>query len=82
MLLIYRVVNVGASLEVKLTIPFRILQPPSHLLVLRAVARPTLCSTVPAVVLDGHVDAAVDQELHRLVAPVEDQVVHDGSLQR
>lgn len=52
-------------------LPFRILQPLSHLLVLRGVERPTLCSTVPTVVLDGHIDAALDEESHRLVVPME-----------
>ena len=61
-----------------LPLPFRLLQPLRHLLVLLAVARPTLCSAVPAVVLDGHVDAAVDEELHRLVVPVKDQMVQDA----
>src|SRR5207249_7441549 len=49
-----------------LPLPFRTLQPLSHLLVLLAVERPTLCSTVPAVVRDGHVDAAIDEESHRV----------------
>src|SRR4029453_1697233 len=59
-------------------LPFRILQPLSHLLVLLAVERPTLCSTVPAVVLDGHVDATVDEESHRLVVVLEHQMVQDA----
>src|SRR5207247_4176077 len=59
-------------------LPFSLVEPLSHLLVLRAVARPTLCRTVPTVVLDGHIDAAVDEESHRLVVSVEDQVVQDA----
>ena len=44
-----------------------------------AVARPTRCGTVPTVVLDGHVDAAVDEELHRLVrVRQEDEMVQDA----
>src|SRR5437773_6827136 len=59
--------------------PAAVPHPPAtgHLLVLRSVARPTVCVTVPTV-LDGHIDAAVDEELHRLVAPVEDQMVQDA----
>src|SRR4029453_527843 len=57
----------------------RFLQPLGHLVVLLAVERPTLCRAVPAVVLDGHVDAAVDEESHRLVVPrKEDQMVQDA----
>jgi hypothetical protein len=37
-------------------LPFRLLQPLRHLLVIRGVARPALCRPVPAVVPDGHVD--------------------------
>src|SRR4029453_4504074 len=59
-------------------LPLCILQPLSHLLVLLAVERPTLCRTVPPVVLDGHVDATVDEESHRVVVSVEDQVVQDA----
>src|SRR2546428_8797902 len=44
-------------------LPVRIFQPLGHLLVLRGHARPTLCRSVPAIVPDGEVDAAVDQEL-------------------
>src|SRR2546425_13295103 len=48
-------------------LPFRLLQPLGHLLVLCGVERPAPCRGVPTVVLDGHVDAAVDEESHRLV---------------
>jgi hypothetical protein len=46
--------------------PFRLLEPLGHLLVLRGHPRPTLCRSVPAIVPDGQVDPAVDEELHRL----------------
>src|SRR5947208_17005447 len=59
-------------------LPFRVLQPLRHLLVVRGVARPALCSGIPSVVLDGHVDAAVDEELHRLVVPMPDELVQDA----
>src|SRR5262245_13822031 len=60
-------------------LPFRIFQPLRHLRVVHRIERPTPCRTVPAVVLDGHVDAAVDEELHRLVVPLkEDQMVQDA----
>src|SRR5438445_12905693 len=48
-------------------LPFRLLQPLSHLLVLCGMERPAPCRGVPTVVLDGHVNAAVDDESHRLV---------------
>src|SRR4030095_3356988 len=35
-------------------------------------------STVPAVVLDGHVDATVDEEPHRVVVVLKDQMVEDA----
>ena len=56
-------------------LPFRIRQPLRHLLVVGAVPCPTLRGAVPAVVLDGHVDAAIDQETHRLVVLSEHQLV-------
>ena len=78
MLAIATVASRWANLSSQVPLPFRILQPLSHLLVLLAVERPTLCGTVPAVVLDGHVDATVDEESHRVVGAVEDQVVQDA----
>src|SRR5688500_7503350 len=57
---------------------FRLLQPPRHLLVVRGVPRPTLCRAVPTIVLDGHIDAVVDEELHRLVVRMKDQFVQDA----
>ena len=57
----------------------RLFQPLSHLLVVRGVARPALRRRIPSVVLDGHVDATVDEELHRLVRiRQEDQMVQDA----
>src|SRR5207249_2230699 len=62
-----------------LPLPFRLLQPLRHLLVVIAVARPTDCVTVPPVILDGHVNAAVDDELHRLVrVRQEDEMEQDA----
>src|SRR5262245_40610810 len=63
-----------------LPLPFRILQPLSHLLVLHGVQRPASCSTIPTVVPDGHVDAVVDDESHRVVVlfSQEDQMVQDA----
>src|SRR6185503_13506368 len=59
--------------------PFRLLEPLSHLLVVVADAGPTDGVPVPTVVPDSHVDAAVDEELHRLVrVRQEDEVVEDA----
>src|SRR5215470_11866068 len=58
-------------------LPFRFTQPMSQLPVLSSVLRPPLCRAIPAMVLDGHVDAAVDEELHRLVVPMPDELVQD-----
>src|SRR5256885_11691086 len=69
----------GPCSSFRCPLPFRLLEPLGHLLVALAVARPTNCVTVPTVVLDGHVDAAVDEELHRLVrVRQEDQMVQDA----
>src|SRR5947209_18349912 len=62
-----------------LPLPFRLLQPLGHRLVLRGVTRPTLCGSVPTVVPDGHIDAAIDEESHRLVILVKtSQLVQDA----
>src|SRR5688572_20249983 len=66
-----------------LPLPFRLLQPLGHLLVLCGVERPALCRPVPTVILDGHVDAAVDEELHGFVIFVPHQLMQDaGGLMR
>ena len=49
----------------------RLAQPLCHLLVLHSVRCPTLGGRAPAVIDDGHVDAAVDEELHGFVIFVE-----------
>src|SRR5262245_38210831 len=49
------------------SLPFCLLQPLGHLLVVAAVARRTRRVAAPTVILDRHVDAAVDEVLHRLV---------------
>src|SRR5258708_10696288 len=55
-----------------LPLPLRLLQPLSHLLVIRRVQCPPLCRAVPAVVPDLHVDVAVDEELHgRVVRDID-----------
>src|SRR5260370_32154400 len=61
-----------------LPLPLRLLQPLSHLLVIRGVQCPPLCRAVPAVVPDLHVDAAVDEELHGRVVRVKDELVQDA----
>jgi hypothetical protein len=43
------------------------------------VERPALCRGVPTVILHGHVDAAVDEELHRFVILMPHKLVQDGS---
>src|SRR5215510_9748764 len=58
--------------------PFRFRKPLGHLLIVGGVMRPALCSTVPTVVLDSHVNATVDEELHRLVVPVPDELVQNA----
>src|SRR5438876_1066098 len=61
-----------------LPLPFRLLQPLSHLLVIRGVQRPPLCRAVPAVVPDRHIDTAVDEELHGRVVRMKDKLVQDA----
>ena len=59
--------------------PFRLFEPLGHPFVALAVARPTGCGTVPTVVLHGHVDASVDEVLHRLVGVRQkDEMVEDA----
>src|SRR5262245_41424267 len=63
----------------ELALPLRVLEPLRHLLVALAAARPARWGAVPTVILDRHVDAAVDEELHPLVRVVqEDEVVQDA----
>src|SRR5580692_10942409 len=45
----------------------RLAQPLGHLLVLHSVRCPTLGGRAPAIIDDRHVDAAIDEELHRFV---------------
>src|SRR5262249_33807764 len=59
------------SLSPGFSLPFRILEPLRQLRVVLAVKRPPAGGTVPAVVRDGHVDAAVDEKSHRVVAAIE-----------
>src|SRR5438128_1777876 len=49
---------------------FGFFQPLGHLFVICSVTRPALRSTIPAVVFDGHINAAVDEELHRRIVSV------------
>src|SRR5712691_1764307 len=49
----------------------RLAQPLRHLLVLHSVRCPTLGGRAPAIIDDRHVDAAIDEELHRFVILVE-----------
>ncbi len=59
------------------------LQPLRQLLVIRGVTRPALRGRIPTIVLDLRIDAAIDQELHRLVVPVPDEFVQNaGRLMR
>src|SRR5262245_10863321 len=67
-----------SSVCILFPLPFSLLQPLGHLFVIRGVARPALRGRVPTVILNGHVDAAVDEELHRLVVPVPHQLVQDA----
>src|ERR1700724_2357501 len=53
-------------------------QPLGHLFVICSVTRPALRSTIPTVVFDGHINAAVDEELHRLIVSVPDELVEDA----
>src|SRR5438045_6531619 len=57
---------------------FGFFQPLGHLFVICSVTRPALRSTIPAVVFDGHINAAVDEELHRLIVSVPDEFVQDA----
>src|SRR6266481_5636285 len=50
-------------------------EPPRHVSIVLGIICPTLSRAVPPVVLDSHIDAAVDNELHRLVGSGEDQVM-------
>ena len=71
------IVATNASVR-KVRQSLRLFQPLSHFVVLRGVARPPQGSTVPPVVLDGHVDAAVDEESHRVVVVPKDQLVQEA----
>ena len=54
-------------------------EPLGHRLIPQRVARPSRRGAVPAVIPDRQVDAAVDEELHRLVrVRQEDQMVQDA----
>src|SRR6516165_3410236 len=56
----------------------RLGQPLRHLLVFRCVIGPTLGRSAPAIIDDRHVDAAVDEELHRFVILVPHQLMQDA----
>src|ERR1041385_739669 len=56
----------------------RLMQPLRHFLVMRSVVCPTLGGTVPTIILDGHIDASVDEELHGLVIGVKHQLMQDA----
>src|SRR6185503_12952052 len=58
--------------------PLSLLQPLRHFLIALPISRPSSRVAIPAVVLDGHVDAAIDEELHRLVVVLENQRVQDA----
>ena len=56
----------------------RLAQPLRHLLVLHSVRCPTLGGRAPAIIDDRHVDAAIDEELHRFVIFVPHQLMQDA----
>ena len=56
----------------------RIVQELPQLLVFRGDTGPTLGGSVPAIIEDGHVDAAIDEELHGLVVFVPHQFMQDA----
>src|SRR5436853_4672336 len=70
--------DAGCAEYSPLLLPFGFFQPLGHLLVICNVTGPALRSTIPAVVFDGHINAGVDEELHRLIVSVPDEIVRDA----
>src|SRR6266403_675167 len=70
--------DAGCAEYSPLLLLFGFFQPLGHLFVICSVTRPALRSTIPAVVFDGHINAAVDEELHRLIVSVPDEFVQDA----
>jgi len=56
----------------------RVLQKPSEFLVIRGDSRPTFGGGVPAIIVNRHVDASVDEELHGFVVLVPHQFMQDA----
>src|SRR5215813_12140845 len=61
----------------------RVAQPLCHLLVLRSKRCPTHRGSVPAIIVDRHVDATVDEELHGFVIRMPYELMQNaGGLMR
>src|SRR5215472_9772796 len=72
-----------ASVQSLLPPLLRVAQPLCHLLVFRSDRCPTHRGSVPAIVVDRHVDAAVDKELHGFVIRMPYELMQNaGGLMR